>query len=664
MLASLISKSRSTRDSVLVGLALALAAFALWQALLRRDRAQMAETTEVAAETIADKLTSEIQIRALPLERLAIRWSLREKPRREDWIPEADLFASAYNGYQAIAWVGPDLHVRWFAPLGRNSWLDSLDWSAEPVSRAAFERARKDRTMSASRPLHNLPPAEAMFLICAPFPRGRDRAYIAGLFRTHELLHFILGKNLPTGFSVEVFDGPERLYSNNYGPADKKAHAAERTVSVYGTPWRVRVQPRLESLLAFRSPFPTVILIVGLALSVLVALAVHIAESQRKHAKAVDGLNRDLQAEAAARKRAADDLGRANETLRSVLETCPLAVVGADAAGVVNLWNPAASSLLGWTRAEALGRPAASLCGPTAFRPPAAGTGNVVDTRLARKKGAEVDVQIWSASLPDPAAAKAGALWLVADQTQRKLLERRLRESQKIEAVSRLAGGLAHDFNNLLGIVIGYGEIVRDRLGENAPLQTEVGEILSAANRAASLTAQLLAFGRGQTTEPRDLDLHPAVRALADSLEPLVGDRINVVICPDAPAANVRIDPAQLGQLLDTLALNAADAMPDGGSVFIDTSVLTLDRDAAARLELTPGRYAVLAVSDTGAGMTEEVRAHAFEPFYTTKRLGRGSGLGLSTVYGIVKQNHGAVALETSPGHGATFRLYFPAIES
>jgi CheY-like chemotaxis protein len=230
-----------------------------------------------------------------------------------------------------------------------------------------------------------------------------------------------------------------------------------------------------------------------------------------------------------------------------------------------------------------------------------------------------------------------------------------------MEAVGRLAGGVAHDFNNLLTVIRGYAELLAPSLDSDPNGREEIAEILRAAERAATLTGQLLAFSRRQTLEMHPLDLRAAVADTEKMLRRLIGEDIRLEVALPPALGRVNADRGQIEQVLLNLAVNARDAMPDGGPLRIALFETVVEKPlAAADGPIPPGRYVVLAVADKGTGMDSETRAHAFEPFYTTKEKGKGTGLGLSTVFGIVKQSGGHIRLTSAPGAGATFELYFP----
>ena len=381
-------------------------------------------------------------------------------------------------------------------------------------------------------------------------------------------------------------------------------------------------------------------------------------------------LVKELSVEVAERTRAETGLREAHDelevrvhertdALETLIAASPMAIVELDVHGAVRTWNRAATSMLGWAESEVLEKPYPIVPDDESGAAP-----QQVEARLKRKDGSLIDVVLSVAPLLDAAGRPRGTIVVIADVTERKRLELELRQSQKMEAVGRLAGGIAHDFNNLLTVIIGRGEAVLGSLDRSDQSRWDIELMLTTAERAAALTRQLLAFSRRQVLQPKVVALHEVVGNVVPMLRRLIGEDIEIHTVSGPAPGRVRVDPAQIEQVIMNLALNARDAMPQGGLLMITTAAAELSDAQARRLgSIEPGRCAILSVSDTGAGMDEDTRVRVFEPFFTTKPMGKGTGLGLSMVYGIVEQHGGAITVESAPGRGTTFRIYLPRID-
>jgi PAS domain S-box-containing protein len=359
--------------------------------------------------------------------------------------------------------------------------------------------------------------------------------------------------------------------------------------------------------------------------------------------------------------------------LGAALDATVDAVVITDREGTIEWVNPAFTRLTGYVSAEAVGgtpRILRSGAQPPEFYEQMWRTlhaGRVWYGQLSnrRKDGSLYMEEMTITPVLDEADDIAHFAAIKRDISERLALESELQGARQMESLGQLAGGVAHDFNNLLGVIRGYAELLAKRLDAGSPGVDDVRRILDAADRAARLTRQLLAFGRRQVLEPRVVDLGDVVAAMAELLRRLVGEAVEVVVTTAPDLGRVRVDPAQVDQVLLNLAANARDAMPRGGRLTIETSNAELgEAECRAHPGARPGRFVRLRMSDTGIGMDEATRCRAFEPFFTTKDVGQGTGLGLASVYGIVEQSGGCVWVDSAPGEGATFEIHLPRVDA
>src|SRR5262245_2688837 len=355
----------------------------------------------------------------------------------------------------------------------------------------------------------------------------------------------------------------------------------------------------------------------------------------------------------------------------AILEAAHDAIMTMDSQLNIREFNPAAERMFGYVRMEILGR-SVELLLPEADRAKhlralneylSHGSGPLADRQLEmtglRADGTEFPVELSVARVG--AESRAVLTGFVRDITERRLLEEQLRQSQKLEAIGRLAGGVAHDFNNILMSIMGAAELLVMQLGRDDPAVDEAHEIKESVNRGAGLTRQLLAFSRRQATRSERFELGAVVRGMDTMLRRLMGPEIDLMIASPEEPVHVVADSGQIQQVVLNLVVNARDAMPGGGRITLKVEEIDLDEIAASALvDAQPGRYARLSVIDTGTGIDDKTRARLFEPFFTTKEQGKGTGLGLSIVYGIVKQSRGYITLTSELGRGTTFLIYLP----
>jgi PAS domain S-box-containing protein len=337
--------------------------------------------------------------------------------------------------------------------------------------------------------------------------------------------------------------------------------------------------------------------------------------------------------------------------------------------GVVQSWNPAAREVFGWTEEEVVGRLLPTVLDSELdqfqeflISVAREKTLSGIERRRVRKDGTEIDVRIWTVLMEYPEeGGEKEILIVLRDVTEEKEAKKQLDQAMKMEAVGRLAGGVAHDFNNLLTIIAGYAGMVKSALPENDPLAFDIEEVVRAAERARLLTSQLLAFSRRQVIQPKILDPNILVRNVSKMIQRLIGEDIQIVYNLRSDGS-IRIDPGQFEQVLMNLCINSRDAMPEGGVISISTERSRIAEGKGNAV--SPGEYIIVSVSDTGHGMDKQTKAHIFEPYFTTKEVGKGTGLGLPTIYGIVKQNAGHITFSSEQGRGTEFRIFFPLIRA
>ncbi len=374
------------------------------------------------------------------------------------------------------------------------------------------------------------------------------------------------------------------------------------------------------------------------------------------------------------RTRAEEALRISEEQYRTTLYSIGDGVITTDIHGMVSQMNPVAETLTGWSEKQAIGKPVTEVfnivneeSGSTVDNPVSrvlregiiVGLAN--HTTLIAKDGVRRPIADSGAPIRSELGETIGVVLVFNDQSERRLLHAQLMQAQKMEAIGRLAGGVAHDFNNVIAVILGYAKLIEHAINPLDPIARKVQAIIVAAERSADLTKQLLAFARKQVVTPVVLNLNDALSAVQSMLSRLVGEDIAITLRPGKDLWNIRIDRTQVDQILANLSTNARDAIADVGSISIEASNIVLDEDfCKEHLEFRPGEFVMLAFSDSGCGMDKATTSQIFEPFFTTKPKDKGSGLGLATVFGAVKQNNGFINVYSEPAKGTTFKIYFP----
>jgi len=380
---------------------------------------------------------------------------------------------------------------------------------------------------------------------------------------------------------------------------------------------------------------------------------------------------KELVQEITERRQAEEALITSEEKYRSLVENLGEGIASADSEDRFTFANPAAEEVFGVPSGGLVGRNLLDfveqdsidfLKHQTDRR--RSGKKDSYELTIVRPDGRKRNIRVSVSPRCDEKGHFEGTFAIITDISGFRELEIQLRESQKMEAIGTLAGGVAHDFNNLLTAIIGHLELAMASADVGSPLMSDLEEIGKASERAANLTRQLLAYSRRQTMELKVLNLNSVITAMEKMLKRIIGEDIELVTFPHSDLWNVKVDPGQMEQVIVNLAVNARDAMPMGGKLSIETGNVELDKMyCETHANVTPGFYVMLAVSDMGCGMTKDLKTRIFDPFFTTKEVGKGTGLGLSTVYGIIKQSEGHITVYSEPNHGSTFKVYLPRVE-
>ena len=427
----------------------------------------------------------------------------------------------------------------------------------------------------------------------------------------------------------------------------------------------------VQSMLVPGKPHPVPPIQFGFLVLILFLIS-RIAQNKRRTERSLRSAAQSLEQSVTDRNL---ELSRKEDRLREqgqLLDLAPVAILASDQDFVIRVWSRGAEKVYGWSAEEAIGKVSFELLKTTFPLPLKDLQARLLTTGVwegevthTRHDGTQLRMMSRWAPRRNANGDVIGSLQVNTDVTERRRIEEQLRQSQKLETAGLLAGGVAHDFNNILTVINGYAEMLLSDLPPSSEMREGLVEIRAAGERAADLTRQLLAFGRKQMLRPTVLNLNDVLVDVRKMLGRLIGEDIDLVTKLDESLANVTADAGQLQQVIVNLAVNGRDAMPQGGTLLFETANVTFDESfQQAHPEVHIGRAVMLAVTDTGAGMTPEVRERLFEPFFTTKPKGAGTGLGLATVYGLVKQAGGWIWVYSEPGHGAAFKIYLPATEA
>jgi PAS domain S-box-containing protein len=660
----------SRKIPILVGVIAILAAVALWQELLAHERGQIAQATASEAQFVRSRIAADGESRILSLARMAKRWEKAGPPPETQWDSDASLLVNPRGGYRAIEWIDPSFRVQWISPQEGNEAAKGFDFNSREQERSHLQSARDGRKAVGMQSIDPTTGGQA-FLICVPIFQGEEfGGFLIGVFELQAWLDTLL-EHVSPGYSIAVLDGKQLVYLRSGDePGDESLGQGAPFVARGGS-WRWRVWPGPE-VAQIRSRLPNAVLISGLLVALLFAMAVYLAQTARLREQQLAVANAGLKREIIERKQVEDALAHSEKNYRSLVQNAPVGIFRVSQDGEKFLTvNRALVEMLGYESEIELETASPSVdvysAGDELQRFLEQHRGQEpfegLEVEWKRKDGTPIAVRLTGRSVGGAPGGPRSFEVVAEDVTRRRSLEQRLRQAERMEAIGRLAGGVAHDFNNMLMIIQGSTQLLLDCLARHDPLRRNLEDILKAGERAASLTRQLLAFSRKQVLQPAVLDLNLLVAEAARMLPPLLGENIELVLTLDPALGRVKADPGQVQQIIMNLAVNARDAMPEGGELVLATKNIALEAPIVGGHDAIPtGSYVMLAVSDTGHGIDAEIRSHIFEPFYTTKPRDKGTGLGLATVYGIVDQSGGHIQVESEPARGTSFRIYLPRV--
>ncbi|MCE9564319.1 MAG: PAS domain-containing protein, partial [Planctomycetes bacterium] len=602
---------RSAHVPFLVGLTGLTISLTLWRELNAQQSRQVERSLQSQVASATHQLKGGLDERIRVLAQIAQSWDLTGEQRGRQ---EVSLYAEGQRGCVGVAHIGPDRVVRWFGTSAKDSLPPTL---TEFGGGQHLDAAIREGVPILVRPLRSRWHNAQVLLLFAPFELNSSRGGLLAVMQADQWIETILNPNVATGYALAVTDGGEEVYTRLAANRDYFPWQQSLPVNTHSQSWRLHAWPTQDVMDAESSPLPGLALAVGLLAALLLALAAHMVRTARRHAS-------EMEAEIEERKAAQSTLSLSEALHRSLTENLDQGVFLKDRDGKYTAANSSFCREVGRPEVEVIGRVDADLFDE------ATALARAEDEQLARTSGraegeretrvaGRVRIVRHNLTLLKDSGAVLGITWDVTDQ---RSLEAQFRQAQKMEAFGQLAGGVAHDFNNLLTVINGYSEMLMSDFAVADPRRELAADIRKSGERAAALTAQLLAFSRKTILEPKILDMNQLVDQMGKMLRRLIGEDVVLLTELTPTLKRVKADPGQIEQVIMNLAVNARDAMPKGGRLIIATKNLTVEpKDATLTPDQSPGSYVQIAVSDTGTGMTDEVKAKIFEPFYTTKAV-------------------------------------------
>ncbi|HET9597910.1 MAG TPA: ATP-binding protein [Anaeromyxobacteraceae bacterium] len=662
--------------------------------VLHAEHLRAREEREAASQAAAGAAVSlEQEIAGSMAATYALAAIVRQHGRIDQFEDLAAQMLTLY-GHASALQLAPGGVIRQVYPRAGNEQAIGHDLLADPDRRFQAAEAIRTRRLGVAGPFElrqggvGLVGRLPIFVPDGPSRDGeRFWGFATALVRLGDLVASSrLGQLATAGYEWELSrpgdgGGPWLRFAGS--GADRPRDPVTWTVTVPNGEWRLALTPaggwRAGRGLLLRELLVLLLAtcVAGLAFAVLRQPAVLRREVEARTRDLAEA-NARLAADVRERERAELALSAETERLAVTLRSIGDAVIATDVAGRITLFNPVAEQLTGWSGGQAVGRDVHEVLevvledgapGPRTHpvdRVLSDGPAGAVDAALVARDGLERLIAARGAPIRDADGRVTGVVLVLRDRTDERRLEEHLRQSQRLESVGRLAGGVAHDFNNLLTVILACADAAKADLGEHGRLDPQlIDDIRDAGQRAAGLTRQLLTFARKQVIAPVPLDLNDVVGGSEKLLRRVLGEDVEIVTVLGASPSTVRCDPGQIEQVILNLAVNARDAMPGGGRLTLETGNTVVSGEwAAAHPGMRPGPHVRLRIRDSGSGMSPSVKERVFEPFFTTKPIGKGTGLGLATVYGIVKQGEGCIEVSSDLGQGSTFDIHLPLCEA
>ncbi len=621
-----------------------------WNGVQHEREHHLSEETGRAADLAAARLESHITARLTIGRNLRLNWDHGNITGFNDFRLQAQSAHELFGDFQAINWIDPSGVIRWVTPLAGNEAAQGLNIRKLKVPSVVMAEAEKTGKPQVTPPI-KLAQGGDGFVAYIPLRRNDlPDGFLNIVFRTAPLIAAALPGGVGDRYRLEISDAGKRVYQSRSAAArstDQHTQPARRQIGVGNRNWLLSMWPTAAALSAASSVYDELVLGAGVIMALVAGFLIHLILVRQMSLKDSEQRFRDF----------------AESTSDWFWET--------DEAGcIVGEYDSDRAQTAGLTYLEVKGKTrqeiAGDLMSESDWQPYRDALVEHQDIKNFEYRYRGRDGTIRHALIDgkprfDADGNYRGHRGTASNITEQKALEQQLQRAQRMEAVGQLTGGVAHDFNNLMAIMIGNAELLEERVGHDLEALQHVGSIIRAVDRGSALTSRLLAFSRQQALSPEDADIGDLIDGVHDLLERTLGETVDLRILPAPDLWPATIDPHQFENSLINLAINARDAMPAGGTLSIETANVTLDETFAAQHdEVIPGDYVRIAVSDTGEGMTPEVQSKVFEPFFTTKEVGKGSGLGLSMVYGFAKQSGGHVTIYSEAGHGTTICLFLP----